>query len=144
MWREHEIKHWWIQLWAAGVPLVPEPPSQSGFIWSLSLRRPQTSTPVVQDGVMYLGSDDLVIAVDIETQETIWEFETGGSVRSSPALVGSVIIVGSGDGKLYAIDTETGEMIWDYQTGGKISSSPAVVDGIVYFGSFDGKLYAIE
>ncbi len=144
LWREHEIKHWWVQVWAAGVPLVPEPPPQSGFIWSLSLRRPQTSTPAVSDGVMYLGSDNFVMAVDIETQEIIWEFETGGAVRSSPALTGSALLVGSEDGKLYALDTDTGEKLWDYQTGGKISSSPAVVDGVVYVGSFDGKLYAIE
>jgi len=144
MWREHEIKHWWVQVWAAGVPLVPEPPPQSGFLWSLSLHRPQTSTPVVSDEVMYLGSDNFIMAIDIETQEIKWEFETGGTVRSSPALLDSVLIVGSEDGKLYAIDIETGEKLWDYQTGGKISSSPALVDGVVYVGSFDGKLYAIE
>ena len=131
-------------MWAAGVPLIPEPPAQSGFIWSVSLHRPQTTTPLVSEGVMYMGSDNYVMAINIETQETIWEFETGGSVRSSPAIVGSVIIVGSEDGRLYALDAKTGEKIWDYQTGGRISSSPAVVDGVVYVGSFDGKLYAIE
>jgi outer membrane protein assembly factor BamB/predicted nucleic acid-binding Zn ribbon protein len=144
MWREHEIRHWWVQVWAAGVPLVPEPPEQSGFLWSYYLGKPQTSSSVIKDGIMYLGSDDCLVAVDLDTQETLWEFETGGAVRSSPAISGPVVYVGSEDGNLYAVDSATGEEIWKYQTGEKITSSPAVVDGVVYVGSYDGNLYAIE
>jgi eukaryotic-like serine/threonine-protein kinase len=144
MWREHEIKHWWIQIWASGVPFIPEPPPQSGFKWQISLGRPQTSSPLISDGIMYLGSDNMLIALDIETRETIWEFETEGAVKSSPAITGSVLYVGSEDGRVYAVNADTGEELWRYQTGGKISSSPAVVDGVIYIGSEDGSLYALE
>ncbi len=143
-WREHEIKHWWLQIWAAGVPGIPKPPDQSGLLWTQSLGRAHTSTPVIADGVMYLGSDNALIAIDIETRETLWQFATGGTVRSSPALTGSTLFVGSEDGYIYAVDAESGEEIWSYKTGGKVVSSPAVVNGVLYVGSFDGKLYAFD
>jgi len=38
----------------------------------------------------------------------LWEFETGGTVRSSPAIGSDgTVYVGSGDKKLYAIKTDS-------------------------------------
>ncbi len=144
VWREHEIKHWWVQVWAAGWPGVPQPPPQSGSLWSLFLGRGSSSTPVVAGDTMYLGFNNKLLAIDLQSHEVLWEFETGGTVRSSPAVAGSTIFVGSEDGKLYAVDAATGEKLWDFLTGDKITSSPAVANGIVYIGSHDGNLYAIE
>ena len=93
---------------------------------------------------MYLGSGNYVIALDIDTQQIIWEFPTGDTVRSSPAKAGSVIYIGSGDGNLYALDAATGELQWQFETGGPITTSPVVVDGVIYLGSTNGHFYAIE
>lgn len=71
-------------------------------------------------------------------------FLTNGDVPSSPAVAGTVVYVGSEDGKFYAVDCKTGKEIWEYATGGMITSSPAVDNGMVYVGSEDGKLYAFE
>jgi outer membrane protein assembly factor BamB len=140
---EHDIRPVWTQAWAM-MPILPQPPVESGLLWSLRLGRGMTSSPVVTGDTMYIGLDNKLIAVDLQSREVIWEFATGGTVRSSPALVGSTIFVGSEDGKLYAVDAATGEKLWDFLTGDKITSSPAVVDGVVYVGSHDGNLYAIE
>jgi outer membrane protein assembly factor BamB len=144
VWREHEIKNWWVQLWAFGVPGIPQPPPQSGFLWSLYLGGGNTSSPVISGDTMYLGCDRNLLAVDLQNQKILWKFETGGIVRSSPAVVGSTVFVGSEDGRLYAVDATTGEKLWDFLTGDKITSSPTVVNGIIYVGSHDGNLYAIE
>ncbi len=141
--REHEIKPYWVQLWAFGLPL-PTPPPQSGFLWSLKLGRTANSSPVVTDDTLYVGSDNKLVAVDLQSYKKRWEFETDGVVSSSPALAGTTIYVGSGDGRLYALDAATGEKLWDILTGGKITSSPAVTDGTVYISSHDGNLYAIK
>jgi len=140
---EHEIKPYWIQLWAMGLPL-PAPPPQSGFLWGLRLGKRATSSPVVTGDSLYIGSDNKLVAVDLQSQQKRWEFETEGAVNSSPALVGTTIYVGSEDGRLYAVDVTTGEKLWDIITGGKITSSPAVADGTVYISSHDGNLYAIK
>ncbi|MDD4875905.1 MAG: PQQ-binding-like beta-propeller repeat protein [Dehalococcoidales bacterium] len=140
---EHQLKPFWIQLWGMGLPL-PEPPMQSGFLWVLNIGRTSFSTPIIANDITYVGSDNKLVAVDVQQRKKIWEFEAEDVVRSSPALVDNVIYVGSEDGKLYAVDAVLGEKLWDITTEGKITASPAVVNGVVYISSHDGKLYAIE
>jgi len=93
---------------------------------------------------LYLGAENDLVAVDINTTEIKWKFPTEDSVTSSPAIDSSTIYIGSQDGRLYAVDKNTGEKLWDYLTGGEITSSPAVINGKVYVGSHDGKVYAFE
>lgn len=73
-----------------------------------------------------------------------WRFKTGDKVRSTPAVYGGTVFVGSNDGSLYAVDEATGAQKWTFKTGGEVSSSPAVSDGLVYIQSGDGKLYAVD
>ena len=141
--QEHEIRPYWAQMWAM-FPWLPQPPVQSGFLWLLKIGRGDTTSPVVVGDTMYLGCDNKLLAIDLQSHKVLWGFATGGAVRSSPAVVGSVVFVGSEDGRLYAVDAATGEKLWDFLTGGKITSSPAVVNGVVYVGSHDGNVYAIE
>lgn len=74
-----------------------------------------------------------------------WEFKTGDSILSSPAVGhDGTVYVGSDDGKLYAIRTN-GTQKWAFETGGSVQSSPAVgADGTTYVGSDDRTLYAIS
>lgn len=143
-WREHELKPFWTQMYFMGLPGIPQPPPQSGLLSTWRLPGDASSSPVLSEGVLYIGSGHSLVALDVENGEILWEFETGDTVRSSPALAAGILYVGSDDGSLYAVDAATGEMKWSYPTGDKISSSPAVVDGVVYFGSYNGKVYAIE
>ena len=73
-----------------------------------------------------------------------WEFLTGGSVSSSPAIgPDGTIHVGSDDDSLYAINPD-GTKKWELVTGVYMTSSVALgIDGTVYVGSWDEKLYTI-
>lgn len=67
-----------------------------------------------------------------------WKYITGpySGVVSSPAVVGTVVYIGSEDKNVYALDANTGAKLWNYTTGANINySSPAVVNGVVYIGS---------
>ncbi len=77
----------------------------------------------------------------------LWEFETGSSVYSSPAIGSDgTVYVGSTDKKLYAINGKSGVKLWEFETGSDVYSSPAIgPDGTVYVGSgYPFKLYAIN
>ena len=77
----------------------------------------------------------------------LWEFQTEGSVYSSPAIgPDGTVYVGSLDKNLYAINGKSGVKLWEFETGNQIeTSSPAIgSDGTVYVGSGDDKLYAIN
>lgn len=86
-----------------------------------------------------------------------WRLETGGRVRSTPAVADGVLYVGSADGAVYAADAATGARLWRHETEGAglrsgdfgydrrtVQSSPAVADGRVFVGARDGHLYALD
>ncbi len=140
---EHDIRPYWLQLWAFGLG-VPAPPLQSGFLWQLKLGIVANSSPVVAGDTLFIGSDNKLLAIDLQSHQKRWEFKTRGVITSSPAVVGTTVYVGSEDGNLYAVNAITGEKLWNISTEGKITSSPAIANGIVYIGSHDGNLYAIN
>jgi outer membrane protein assembly factor BamB len=76
--------------------------------------------------------------------QLLWNYTTGGSVESSPAVANGVVYVGSWDGNLYALNATTGANVWNYTTGGSVQSSPAVANGVVYVQSDDGNIYALN
>ncbi len=78
------------------------------------------------------------------TNQTLWNYTTGGFVVSSPTVVEGKVYLGSFDNKVYCLNAATGASIWNYTTGGDVYSSPAVVDGKVYVGSDDGKVYCLS
>lgn len=130
------------------------------------------SSPVVLDGIAYVGSEDSnLYAIHAATGEFIWKFPTGGAVSSTPAVFNNVAYFTSFDGYCYAVDAITGKEIWKFKTGGEkkvgakglwtmkpsdmymedlwdfFLSSPVVElndDPTVYFGSSDGNLYAVN
>jgi len=127
------------------------------------------SSPVLQDGTLYFGSDDgSVYAVDAASGRQVWRHATQGPVSSTPAIAGDTLYVGSYDGRFYALDARTGATRWKFRTEGEkrfeakglhgrtpanqtyfdnfdiFLSSPVVAGDSVYFGSGDGHLYALD
>jgi outer membrane protein assembly factor BamB len=78
------------------------------------------------------------------TNNTVWIYQTGDVIYSSPSVVNGVVFVGSFDYNLYALNAYTGALIWNYTTGDRVTSSPAVWNGVVFIGSRDGNLYALN
>jgi eukaryotic-like serine/threonine-protein kinase len=127
------------------------------------------SSPVMEGGVVYFGSDDgNVYAVDAKDGRQLWKRATGGAVSATPAVSGGTLFVGSFDGRFYALNAASGAVRWKFTTGGErrfeakglhgmspktqtffdpydiFLSSPVIADGRVYFGSGDGNLYALD
>ncbi|MEI6841914.1 MAG: PQQ-binding-like beta-propeller repeat protein, partial [Methanomicrobiales archaeon] len=114
-------------------------------LWRFQTEGDVSSSPVVANGVIYVGSDDgHLYAIDAVTGTEIWRFRTGDLVYSSPAASNGIVYSGSDDGHLYAIDAVMGTEIWKFRTDGDVTSSLAVSNGVVYVGSDDGHLYAID
>ena len=104
--------------------------------------------PTVAYGMVYAGSDDHhVYALDAETGELLWRFETRGAIRSSPTVTDRAVYVGSNDHHVYALDRETGELLWRYDTGNWGQYSPPVRNGIVYVAAMsdgDRRVHALD
>lgn len=113
---------------------------------------PSLSSISLADEVAFFGDEGeghadahgYMNAMDIESGELLWRFETEGFVRGAASIAGDTVYFGSHDHYMYAVDRHTGEMRWRYETNAGIASTPAIVDGRLYFGSIDGHLYVLE
>jgi outer membrane protein assembly factor BamB len=111
------------------------------------------STPVVQDGKVYVGSDGgWIISLDASTGKELWRKKpAGGWMHSMPAISEGKLYIGYQGGLLVALDAPTGKELWRYKSndasyihGNATGSSPAVADGIVYMGFPDGNIAALD
>jgi outer membrane protein assembly factor BamB len=101
------------------------------------------SSPAVSDGILYIGGDDYIYALDTVTGNLKWRYNTSLLVRSSPAVSEGVVFIGNWWNPVYALDTSTGNLKWQYEAG-SITSSPAVSGGVVFISSWDEHLYALN
>jgi len=122
------------------------------ILWKRKLGNLSTSSALWGDRIFVGSSSGILWALNKNTGEKIWEFETSASIISTPAGDGQssstpgerVICFGSTDGYLYALDIESGRVRWKFKAEGAIYSSPAIRNGTVFFGSVDGNLYALN
>lgn len=112
-----------------------------------------TSTPLVIDGVMYfIGSQNIVRAVDARTGKLIWEFDpqVGKELadqqhvmwRDSRGITayGDKIFVATWDGRLIGINRKDGKQVWSQRTfplssGLHINGAPKAFKGKVIIGN---------
>jgi outer membrane protein assembly factor BamB len=103
------------------------------------------STPLVQNGVAYLGSHDhFVYAVDLRDGREVWRYETGGPVVGNPLLFAGKIFIGSFDRKLYALDADDGEMEWAFESRNWFWAEPVTDGETIFAPSMDGYVYALS
>lgn len=124
--------------YAKGVPSTGAEPSVE---WTFDTDDAVWSSPVVADGTVYIGSaDHSVYAIDAETGDQKWAFETDHRVEGTPAYAAGsagssdstsesdrgTVYVGSYDKHVYAIDAETGDQRWASEVAGLVRGGPVV------------------
>ncbi|WP_432164699.1 PQQ-binding-like beta-propeller repeat protein [Streptomyces sp. bgisy031] len=97
------------------------------------------SSPVVADGMVYIGTWDTdgaqgngVHALDLATGARKWHFATDSLVQSTPVVHDRTLYVTQMRGVLTAIDAATGKQKWSYTLPG--TSVSGRYDGYVYGG----------
>jgi parallel beta-helix repeat protein len=97
------------------------------------------------DNVVFFGTyNNNTYALNADNGALLWNYTTGGSVLSSPAVVNGIAYFGSFDSNIYALNATNGFPYWNYTTGDGVVSSPAVLEGTVFVGSEDGNVYALD
>ena len=121
-------------------------PNQAGYVWGIGTGKSSfIGAPVVAKEIVYLASTTgRLLALDKATGETVWEYDTAGSISGSPSVAGETVYIGDSLGRLYALDAISGERLWEFPVGGAISSTPVIAGGVIYFSSMDGNIYAVE
>jgi alcohol dehydrogenase (cytochrome c) len=122
------------------------------LVWSRAMEPGgNEATPIVYNGVMYLGNPvDVIQAIDAVTGELLWEYRHPlppvaqmhnglGQRKRSIALYGDQVYFVSWDNFVVSLDARTGELVWKTDRGGNLytsnSSGPIVANGVVIAGS---------
>lgn len=102
--------------------------------------------PVVRGGRFFIGTmKGLVIALNEESGETLWQKRVDGGIHSSLALDGARVFACAADGVVYAFSQGSGEIQWTFDTQGPaLKNSPLPHEGILYFAGRDGKFFALD
>jgi outer membrane protein assembly factor BamB/predicted phosphodiesterase len=73
-----------------------------------------------------------------------WQFSSGFTFASTPALWKDLAIVGDASGTVYAFVLKTGDIKWKFKAKSAVYSTPDVSGDRVVFGSTDGNVYALN
>jgi len=119
------------------------------LVWSVEVGGAVTSSPVVQDGIVYFGSDDQHLwALDAETGEERWSFATEDIIEAPPLLLGGKVYIGSSDFYIYCLDAKSGEEVWRVPTDDKILGAVNWFEGAegvrLVVGSYDTRVYCLD
>ncbi|MCK5028760.1 MAG: PQQ-binding-like beta-propeller repeat protein [Bacteroidales bacterium] len=108
-------------------------------------------TSVLEGDILYIGeyNQDKTIAIDISTQETLWQSYSEGD----HIVIGDNIYVTNGFSApdLIAIDKETGINLWSFNldpestsAAPNISSQPVLYENSLFFGDNIGRIYSVN
>lgn len=106
---------------------------------------PIESSPLVSDGIVYVGSwDHRVYAVDAGSGRVRWMFSTGDKVKGGASLGYGAVYIGSYDGRLYSLDVRNGRLRWSADAGAAIYATPSIAGGRVFVGTLGGTISAFD
>lgn len=113
-------------------------------------RYPFIASPVISDGVVYVGNQDgKFFAIDLESGQSIWEFQAGDAISGPAAVYGTRVFFGDTGGIFYALNAEGGQEAWRFEADDKIEGGVNILksqDGKIrlFFGSHDYFLYCLN
>jgi len=126
-------------------------PDKLDFIWKYKTEGQVKSSPVIVDGVVFVGSSDKnIYAIDASDGQKIWAYQTDDMVEATACVIEGAVYVGSSGGFLYAIDANDGSLNWKYETQGQILGAASWIlspDGRtiwILVGSYDNKLHCVD
>ena len=121
------------------------------LVWSRAMQPGiNQATPLVYNGVMYLGNPgDVIQAIEAVSGELMWEYRHPlkttdmrnqlGQRKRAIALYGDNVYTVTWDNHVLALDARTGAKVWETDRGGDLyvtnSSGPIVANGVVVAGS---------
>jgi len=113
-------------------------------VWSYQTDYFPQGSPLIIDDRVYIATDHVVYALDLQSGQLIWEVATGNesAFMGAPAYDEGVIYT-TGGKLLLALDVETGDELWRVEKD-EIFLGLAVANGMIYVGNWDQNLYAFD
>jgi outer membrane protein assembly factor BamB len=113
--------------------------------WSVNLKSRITTSAVIDAyGHVYVGCENgLLYCVKSSNGDTIWSFQTGARIVSTPTLnENSRLYVANINGDVFALDSAK-RIMWYYNGHEPVVSHLAYLEGQLYISTLKGSLYGI-
>ena len=135
-------------------------PRTGGTIWKRTLDASIQAPPLVYDGrVVAVQRDDVAVAMDARSGETLWTVQGAGGTGlmggASPAASGPLVLVPFSSGELIGILGRNGMTVWGTAiTGGRralarnrindVTGDPVIVGSTVYASNQSGRTIRLD
>ena len=120
-----------------------KPPLQ--LLWQFKTGGPISASPVVANGILYIGSaDGKLYALNAKEWGIKWVFNAKSAIRYSAAVWGGRVYFSTRDNKFYALDAKTGDLLWEFKSKGWMDAPPVVFNRTVYTGAFPTRIYMLD
>ena len=101
--------------------------------------------PAVEAGRVYAAArEGGVSAVDLQSGDRLWHYETELPLSSGPGVGEGVVAFGSLEGDVVAVAAATGAQKWTAKVGSEVLAAPAIGQGSVLVRSTDGRVTAFD
>jgi outer membrane protein assembly factor BamB len=119
--------------------------TKTGAIWSYPLERHCMSTPVIHQGLVFVGDSGRNIhCVDAETGKPYWTHDVEGEIWASPLVAdGKVYFVTRQGECLVFAERKEKQLIHEIRLDDPVSSSPVAANGVLYLATMR-RLYAVK
>lgn len=104
---------------------------------------------IVAEDKVFIGTlAGNVYALDVETGETVWQFQADGPIGHSPCYMDGKLYVGADEGfdtgSVYCINAADGKELWRAKVDAGVFTSPLCDGQQVYFGDRGGVFHAVK
>ena len=115
------------------------------LLWKFKTGGPLYASPVIANGVLYIGSTDgKLYALDAKQWGIKWVFDAGDAIRYAATVLGDRVYFNARNNRVYALDTKTGEKLWEFKSKNWMDAPLVVADNKVYVGVFPSKIYVLN
>ncbi len=122
-------------VWCA--PLPQDAPSDS-----LATGSDRVYTSATEAGG--LSPDKALLALDADTGDLAWTYQTGALNLSAPLLHNQIVYAVGSDRKLHAVDAVSGKRVWMAGIAGWGRAAPAAGGGLLFMGTEQNRLLALD
>lgn len=99
----------------------------------------------VSNGTIFMADDQgLVVALDQQTGNKIWEVETNLPISGAIEVGADNLFFGTTDAEVVALKLSDGDTVWTSQVSSEVLSIPRFSDGFVIVRSIDGAISALD
>ena len=105
------------------------------------------SSPSVWNDTAYFGSaDGSIYAVDVQSGDERWSYNTGDNVRASVTIIpeSNLVVGGSLSQQLFMLDADSGQERWTFDLGAGFSGAPTAVGESLFAFDDDGVLWRFD